>query len=112
VHSGPTYYLFYSANWWESANYAVGYAVCNGPAGGCSKPRNGPIMASGSQGSGPGGQDVFDDGTGQLWMAYHAWAPNLVGYQPMSNPNWAAYKRSLRFTRISLGGGLAFGSGP
>jgi len=112
VHSGSSYYLFYSANWWESANYAIGYAVCTAPAGSCSKPRNGPIMASGSQGSGPGGEDVFDDGTGQLWMAYHAWTPNLVGYQPMTNPNWAAYKRSLRFTRISLAGGITFGGGP
>lgn len=30
----------------------------------------------------------------------------------MTNPNWAAYKRSLRFTKIYLGGGLSFGGGP
>jgi beta-xylosidase len=113
VYAGGSYYLFYSANWWESSNYAIGYALCTAPNSGCSKPRNGPIMASGDQGAGPGGQDVFADGTGQLWMTYAAWAPNLIGYQPMSNPNWQAYKRSLRFTRISLsGGGISFGAGP
>jgi hypothetical protein len=30
----------------------------------------------------------------------------------MTNPNWAAYKRSLRLTRISLAGGITFGGGP
>jgi hypothetical protein len=79
VAAGGSYYLFYSANWWESANYAIGYALCTAPNGSCSKPRNSPIMASGSQRSGPGGEDVFIDGTGQLWMAYAAWAPMRSG---------------------------------
>jgi beta-xylosidase len=114
VYAGGYYYLFYSANWWESSNYAIGYAICTAPINGsCSKPRNGPIMASGTNGAGPGGQDVFNDGTGQLWMAYAAWDPNYIGYQPMTNSNWTLYKRSLRFTRISLSGGtISFGAGP
>jgi len=35
--AGNVYYLFYSANWWESSNYGIGYAVCNTPYGPCSK---------------------------------------------------------------------------
>jgi hypothetical protein len=31
----PRYFLFYSGNDWNSASYAIGVAVCQGPLGPC-----------------------------------------------------------------------------
>lgn len=74
------YYLFYSGNDWATARYAIGYAVCDSPLGPCSKAPNGPWLASTDEAEGPGGQDVFTDEQGQLWMALHAWVRGDVGY--------------------------------
>lgn len=101
-----TYWLFYSANWWDSANYAVGYARCTTPAGPCSKPSDRPLLGSGPLGSGPGGQSVFADSTGQLWMAYHAWDPGRVGAA-------GGGSRTLRISRLSFAGDTpTLGAGP
>ena len=75
-----TYYLFYSANDWDTGNYAEGVAVCSGPLGPCSKPIAQPIYASQSNLAGPGGASVFLDGSGNPWLAFHAWLPGAVGY--------------------------------
>jgi beta-xylosidase len=81
VRTAGRYCLFYSANWWESAHYAVGYATCRGPARQCSKvTTSGPWLSSGTHAAGPGGQEFFSDASGALWMAYHAWPPDKVGY--------------------------------
>ncbi|MGH9074256.1 MAG: glycoside hydrolase family 43 protein, partial [Acidimicrobiales bacterium] len=61
------YYLFYSGNNWDSANYAEGVAVCSGPLGPCSKPIGQPIYASQSNLAGPGGASVFLDTSGTPW---------------------------------------------
>jgi beta-xylosidase len=74
------YYLFYSGNNWSTAGYAIGYAVCASPTGPCTKPADGPWLASTSRAEGPGGEDVFVDPQGQLWMAVHAWVHGKVGY--------------------------------
>jgi hypothetical protein len=74
------YLLFYSANDWNTANYAIGFALCNGPTGPCSKPSSHPLVASQSLFSGPGGPSVFSDANGGLWIAFHAWLPSAVGY--------------------------------
>ncbi len=74
---GGRYYLFYSANWWESGDYAVGYAVCDSPLGPCTKPQDGPILESTGDHLGPGGASFFRDVEGRLRVAYHAWlSPN------------------------------------
>jgi len=78
-HAGR-YYLFYSANWWESADYAIGYAVSDALTGPYLKPLDGPWFARRPEALGPGGQEFFTDAAGQLWMAYHAWTPPHVGY--------------------------------
>ena len=39
------YYLFYSANNWNTASYAIGVALCQGPTGPCSKPLDHSIVA-------------------------------------------------------------------
>ena len=74
-------FLFYSANWWESDRYAVGYATCREVLGRCRKAtRWGPWVSSTADAAGPGGQEFFTDATGGLWMAYHAWDRTRVGY--------------------------------
>lgn len=78
-HEGE-YYLFYSGNWWEGIDYAVGFAVCEGVMGPCEKPLSEPIFRANADATGPGGQSLFRDTEGQLWMAYHAWTGVRVGY--------------------------------
>jgi len=75
------YWLFYSANAWDTASYGIGYAECVTPTGPCSKktakaPWLGSIFAL----SGPGGEDFFVDGSGGLWMSMHGWTTGKVGY--------------------------------
>ena len=90
------YYLFYSAGWWESSNYGIGYAVCTTAVGPCSKQTlDGPLVKSLGETLGPGGQELFTDTNGKLWMAYHAWSSPIVGYS-----NGGA--RSLRIDPIEL----------
>jgi hypothetical protein len=74
------YDLVYSANDWDSADYAVGVARCSGPLGPCRKPLSGPLFASQANLEGPGGATVFSDSQGQLQMAFQAWLPGAVGY--------------------------------
>ncbi len=82
VRVGKAYYLFYSSGWYDSADYAVGYAKCTGPRGGCRKVTTaGPWLRSRSGAAGPGGQSVFRDRSGRWRFAYHAWSPSNVGYR-------------------------------
>lgn len=79
-HDGR-YYFFYSANWWESVGYAVGYAVVDlvlGPF--WKETTKGPWLASGGTVAGFGGQEFFIDAGGGLRMAYYAWSFGMVGY--------------------------------
>jgi GH43 family beta-xylosidase len=79
VVDGSTYYLFYSANAWNTESYAVGYAVCTSITGPCAKPADdGPWMSSTTFAKGPGGQEFFG-ALGQVWMVYHGWLPDQVG---------------------------------
>ncbi len=102
-HDGR-YYLFYSANWWESREYAVGYAVCESVVGPCVKPQNEPIFAAKGTVMGPGGQEFFTDAHGNLWMAYHAWTAPDIGY-----PNGS---RSLRIDLVTFVDGKPVIHGP
>lgn len=97
VLSGGQYLLFYSANLWQTAGYAIGVARCAGPLGPCHEMSAQPLLTSQPAFSGPGGPSVFTDPQGQLWMAFHAWLPGKVGY-----PN----SRVLFIRPISLAGGL------
>ncbi len=73
-------YLFYSGGQWDSANYAIGYAVCATPLGPCTKAPTNPWLASNPTAQGPGGQEFFTDPSGRLWMVFHAWVDGKVGY--------------------------------
>ena len=75
-----SYYLFYSANNWNSASYAIGVATCRGALGPCMKPLPGPFYASQANLAGPGGASLFRDPHGNPWVAFHAWQPGAVGY--------------------------------
>jgi beta-xylosidase len=89
------WHLLYSANKWDTDQYAMGYAVCDAPVGPCRKSGGGPVMSSDAETAGPGGAEVFTDLRGQRWAAYHGWNPSNVGYR-----NGGA--RSLRLSRVEL----------
>jgi beta-xylosidase len=89
------YFLFYSGNGWDGANYGVGFAACSGPLGPCSKPLSQPILATGSGVEGPGSTSVFTDASGATWIAFDAYVPGAVGY-----PN----SRDLYLRRLNLTG--------
>lgn len=78
-HEGQ-YTLFYSGNWWESAEYAIGYAISDTLMGTYHKPLSRPWFSGDGNALGPGGQEFFTDTRGQLWMVYHAWTPPHVKY--------------------------------
>jgi len=106
VDYGGTYWLFYSGSWWDSVNYAVGFARCTSPAGGCVKPRDGPILKGSVQGAGPGGAEVFSQAGGQKWLVYHAWA--------FAAPSYASGgSRTMRLSALSFANGEpVLGGGP
>jgi len=82
VRVGDLYVLFYSGGWWESDNYAIGYATGAGPLGPFERATDtGPWLASGPGMAGPGGAEVFTDAAGDWRIAFHAWTPPQVGYE-------------------------------
>ena len=81
IENNGKYYLFYSANWWSSEYYAIGYAICEQVQGSCVKISQEPFFASKGNVLGPGGQEFFKDIQGNLWMVYHAWTAPNVGYE-------------------------------
>ena len=72
-----TLFLFYSGNDWATANYAIGYAVCETVTGPCTKPLDQPLHASTADAKGPGGQTVVIGGD-TVALGYHAWLPGKV----------------------------------
>jgi hypothetical protein len=77
VAVGDKYLLFYSANDWSTADYAVGYATCDSVTGPCTKAGELPWLRSTENAKGPGGQEFFA-ADGQVWMVYHGWLPGQV----------------------------------
>lgn len=97
---GSTLHLFYSANWYDSAAYAVGHARCDGPLGPCTKTTvTGPLLASEGSVLGPGGQELFTDGRGDVWMAHHAWTAPASSYAQGG-------ARSLHLARVTFANGM------
>jgi beta-xylosidase len=90
------YFLFYSANWWESPKYCVGYATAPAPLGPWEKAtKERPWLMSEGEAQGPGGQEFFTDRDGALRMAYHAWVGEQVGYA-------AGGRRALWLGRVAF----------
>lgn len=93
------FHLFYSANWYESASYAVGHARCDSPLGPCTKTTiDAPLFASTHGFLGPGGQEIFDDGRGSTFVAFHAWTAPNASYG-------SGGARSLRIGRLRFEAG-------
>lgn len=103
---GGKYYLFYSANAFNTSHYAVGYALCKGPSGPCTDGKSNPILRSRCRAAGPGHQALFVDAKGQTWIAYHAWKPADIGDRP-GGPG-----RQLWFDRVNWKGGTPVVHGP
>jgi hypothetical protein len=80
VRDGGSYYLVYAAANWNSRSYTTAVATCAGPAGPCTKPAGNRILSSGQRLAGPGGAEVFRDGSGDLWAAFHAYSEPNVSY--------------------------------
>lgn len=81
VFAHGRYWLFYSGNWFNQPYYAIGLAQCAGPAGPCRPSPKGPWLASNAQGTGPGEETVFYDGS-RWWLLY---APSAVDYTINTN---------------------------
>jgi hypothetical protein len=94
VRRGGRYFLFYSGNDYDSADYAIGYARCPSVLELCTKVSTiAPYVRSAGSIGGPGGQEVFHDAQGGAWMAYHAWTSPKTSYG-------AGGARSLRLARL------------
>ncbi len=94
AHEGGKYYLLFSGSRWDTPNYGVGYAVCDGPSGPCSATSE-RIMGATSQLSGPGGQEFFW-ADGRRYLAYHAFLAGAVGH---------GQRRVLQTVPVTLSGG-------
>jgi len=94
VRTDTGYRLFYSAGdyGWPSqaplSPYAIGYAVCAGALGPCTKAADNPILYSraGKTGclSGPGHQSIVQS-AGRSFIAFHAWSvtPDCTRLDPV-----------------------------
>lgn len=94
VDIGNTFWLFYSGNWFNEADYAIGAARCRGPAGPCADISPFPLLASNAQGAGPGEESVFEDPDG-VWMLYSPWHSSIPLVQVPPRP--------VMITRIGFG---------
>ena len=77
-----SYLLTYSANQWNSIDYAIGWARCETPAGSCDQPTTEPLLVSDAERLGPGGPAPFVDLDGVLRLGYHGWRPPYASYPP------------------------------
>ncbi len=105
LHHDGTYYLFYSANAYYDDTYAVGYAVSESVTGPYEKPHNEPILSSERPAAGPGGQAIFTDAAGDLWVYYHAWDYAAMGEQ-------AGGRRAMWLDRLTFENGRPVIHGP
>ena len=83
IKHGDTYYLTYSANYYASSLYSVGYATSKSPLGPFVKAEENPILTSQGlddvSGTGHHSFALSPDGS-ELWIAYHS-------HTDVSNPS-------------------------
>lgn len=72
VKHGDWYYMFYSANWYCNADYAVGVARSKSPSGPFTK-KGAPILKANANWRGPGHNSVLRDAENVDWIVYHAY---------------------------------------
>jgi beta-xylosidase len=76
------YYLFYSANSYNTERYAIGYATSSSVLGPFAKrTTTKPWVGLDDAVWGPGGQEWTTDDDGGLVMAFHGWEPGRAGYK-------------------------------
>jgi beta-xylosidase len=85
VERDGKFHLFYSANAFGTAAYAVGHALCESPTGPCVKSGD-PILKSSPDAAGPGHNMVLGE-----WCVYHAWDPAQVGTDPKGRTMWLSH---------------------
>jgi len=80
AYGGGVYHLLYSANRWDTDNYAVGHATCETVTGPCVKDPT-PWLGSYDVAWGPGGAEFVPSVDGWVGLlVYHAWTASGVGY--------------------------------
>jgi beta-xylosidase len=113
VASGTSsYYLFYGAGAWDTAQAGIGYAACQPPSTGlrglrwtCQDRSVGApwlatrVVSGTTVFSGPSGPTVFTDTAGNVHLGYHAWTGTTVGYG-------SGGVRSLWIDSLSFAGGI------
>lgn len=101
---GGRHWLLYSGGGFAGGGYGVGAARCESAVGPCARVQLFPFLSSTPLVSGPGGQSVvaFE---GELWMAYHGWDPDVVGYDNGGT-------RSMRIDRLSIDNDIVTLEGP
>ncbi len=75
IKHNDTYYLTYSANYYASSLYSIGYATSKSPLGPFVKAEENPILTSGELNdvSGTGHHSfVMSPDNSELWIAYHS----------------------------------------
>ena len=80
VNEGPfmlkhndLYYLFYSANHYQSQDYGVGYGLSKSPLGPFVKYEKNPVLiGDGKNISGTGHHSFFTSNSGQMYIVYHS----------------------------------------
>lgn len=79
-HNGK-YYLFYSANYFDSRSYSIGYAVSDRPEGPFVKNKNPVLTSEYSEISGTGNNSFFKSIDGkELFTAYHMHIDPKAGF--------------------------------
>lgn len=64
--------LLYSANRWESDDYAIGVARCASPSGPCERRSVDAPWRSSTRG--PGGPEIVRDADNAPWLVFHQWS--------------------------------------
>jgi beta-xylosidase len=88
VRNENKFYLFYSANAFDTDLYGVGYATCETPLGPCCDAEENPVLKSSPVASGPGHSYLTRGPDGSTWMLYHAWPPGAVGAATPGRQLW------------------------
>ncbi|MEL4503340.1 glycoside hydrolase family 43 protein [Luteococcus sp. H138] len=91
VEIDGVFHMFYSANDYGSADYAVGHAVADSPLGPFVKDPE-PALAANEVAAGPGHCQLIKVGE-QWWMVYHAWQPDAVGDEATGRQMWLSKVR-------------------
>jgi beta-xylosidase len=78
VKHGTSYVLFYSANDYGGENYTTGYATASKLEGPYKKAAEPLLTTEETEVTGPGGQDVVTDASGDTHIVFHGWDPAVI----------------------------------